>query len=68
VRGRVTRDGNVSADPDFIGPYFFSAATTLSPGNPNARTPFTPVIVSAASIALTTASSVASIVLNHCGT
>ena len=46
----------------FMRLYFFSAATTRSPGKPNTRIPSAPVIVCAASIALTTASSVASIV------
>jgi len=46
----------------FIRLYFFNAATTRSPGKPNSLMPSTPVIVSAASIAFTTASSVASIV------
>ena len=46
----------------FIRLYFFNAATTRSPGRPNNRMPSAPVIVGAASIALTTASSVASMV------
>ena len=46
----------------FIRLYFFNAETTRSPGRPNKRMPSAPVIVCAASIALTTASSVASIV------
>ncbi len=46
--------------------YLSSAEPNRSPGNPNARIP-SPVIVSAASIALTTASSVASIVAANSG-
>jgi hypothetical protein len=46
----------------FIRLYFLNAATTRSPGKPKTRMPSAPVIVCAASIALTPASSVASIV------
>ena len=59
LHSRVSRRG---ASPYFIRLYLLNAVTTRSPGKPKTRMPSAPVIVCAASIALTTASSVASIV------